>query len=119
VTAELDKGLLPRLDRALELVRKQPARELVRALWPGAALSLLALAVYYAERVEGVRSLRSLFALGFALLFVARAVSLGRWAGGASISCSSPTACPPCTAAGRASRARRRGWPSICGSGCG
>jgi hypothetical protein len=81
VSAELDKGLLPRLDRALELVRKQPAGELVRALWPGAGLSLLAMAVYYAERVEGVRSLRSLFALGFALLFVARAVSLGRWAG--------------------------------------
>jgi hypothetical protein len=81
VSGELDKGVLGRLDRAIELVRRQPAAELARAAWPGAGLSLLAMAVYYAERVEGVRSLRMLFALGFALLYVARAVGLARWAG--------------------------------------
>src|SRR5690606_32130231 len=44
-------------------------------------LSLLALALFYAERVEGVRSLRGLFALSFTLAYLGRALVLARWAG--------------------------------------
>ena len=69
------------IDRALELVRRTPASELAASLLPGGVLSMLALGVYYAERVEGVRVLRPLFALGFTLAYLARAIVLARWAG--------------------------------------
>jgi hypothetical protein len=69
------------IDRALELTRRASGDELLRAMVPGGVLSLLALSVYYAERVEGVRFLRPLFALSFALAYMARALVLSRWAG--------------------------------------
>lgn len=74
-------GALVILDRALELTRRTQRAELLRACGPGALLSLLALALYYMERVEGVRSLRGLFALLFLLAYLWRAVVLARWAG--------------------------------------
>src|SRR5688572_4030193 len=69
------------IDRALELTRRASGDELLRAMVPGGVLSLLALSVYYAERVEGVRFLRPLFAVAFTLVYMARALVLSRWAG--------------------------------------
>jgi hypothetical protein len=69
------------MDRALELVRRASGPELFAALVPGGVLSMLALGVYYAERVEGVRVLRPLFAIAFTLAYLGRALVLARWSG--------------------------------------
>jgi len=75
-------GPLELLDGALLAVRRGGGKQLLRA-WAGAApLGLLALAIYYLERVEGVRSLRPLFAPLLVLAFHARAYSLSRVARG-------------------------------------
>ncbi len=70
-----------RVDRALRLLRALPARELLVALGPGALILILTVSLYFVERVEGVRSLRPLFAVLFTGAFITRAVVLSRWAG--------------------------------------
>jgi len=80
------EGLYPmparaRVDRALAIVRGLPAREWVAAIWPGGLLVLIAAALYFMERVEGVRSLRPLFAGLFVAAFITRCVRLSRWSG--------------------------------------
>ena len=70
-----------RIDRALRLLRNLPAREWVGAMWPGTVLLALTVALYFLERVEGVRSLRPVFAVLFASAFVVRAIVLSRWSG--------------------------------------
>jgi len=80
------EGLYPmparaRVDRALSIVRGLPARELLAAIWPAGLSVLVAAALYFMERVEGVRSLRPLFAVLFVGAFIARCVLLSRWSG--------------------------------------
>ncbi|MFT3927869.1 MAG: DUF4129 domain-containing protein [Myxococcales bacterium] len=75
------RGALETLDRALEIARTQPLSELGLAWLPGALLAWLSVSLYYLERVEGVRSLRPLFALLLVATFALRALVLGRWAG--------------------------------------
>jgi len=75
------RSALETLDRALMLARAQPLRELGRAWLPGALLAWLLICLYDFERVEGVRTLRPLFALLLVAGFALRAVVLARWAG--------------------------------------
>lgn len=70
-----------RIDRALWMLRELDLRELLLACAPSAAIASLVIALYFLERVEGVRSLRPLFAVLFAAGFVLRNVVLSRWAG--------------------------------------
>lgn len=66
------------MDDALLAVRRGGADKLLRA-WSGSApLALSALAIYYLERVEGLRSLRVPFALLLVLGFWVRSLSLSR-----------------------------------------
>src|SRR4051812_44629200 len=76
-TADLRaSGPLEILDGALLAVRSAGAAPLVRA-WAGSGpLALCALAIYYVERVEGIRSLRPLFALLLVLGWWLRALAL-------------------------------------------
>jgi hypothetical protein len=69
-------GPLEMLDGALLAVRRGGPSRLLRA-WAGAGpLALCAVSIYYLERVEGVRSLRPLFAVLFVLCFWLRAILL-------------------------------------------
>ncbi len=70
-----------RVDRALRLLRTLPLREHGAALWPSALILTLTVSMYFVERVEGVRSLRALFAVLFAAAFILRTVVLARWSG--------------------------------------
>jgi hypothetical protein len=69
------------VDRAVAIARGVSWSELARAIAPALLLSWLALALYFFERVEGVRSLRPFFAIAFVLGYVLRAVVLARFAG--------------------------------------
>ncbi|MFI5305927.1 MAG: DUF4129 domain-containing protein [Polyangiales bacterium] len=79
VTTDLRaSGPLELLDGALLVARRGGGRLLLGA-WAGASpFTLLALTVYYLERVEGVRSLRLLFALLLVLAFHLRSLQLSR-----------------------------------------
>ncbi len=46
-----------RIDRALRALRRLPPAELFAAIWPSAILLGLTVALYFIERVEGVRAL--------------------------------------------------------------
>ncbi|HMI94295.1 MAG TPA: DUF4129 domain-containing protein [Polyangiales bacterium] len=70
------------LDAALFTVRRGGGAQLVWAWVGGLPLALLAITIYSLERVEGVRSLRPLFALALVLAFVARSVVCSRVARG-------------------------------------
>jgi hypothetical protein len=70
------------LDDALCVVRNGGSRRFFQAWASSAPLALCVLAIYYLERVEGVRSLRPIFALLLVLAFYARAMLLGRVARG-------------------------------------
>ena len=56
------------------LMRELGPLEWLRAAGPAALIAALSLALYFVERVEGVRSLRPFFAVSFAFAFVLRAV---------------------------------------------
>ncbi len=71
-------GPLEMLDGALLAVRRGGLESLLQAWVAGAPLALLALAVYYLERIEGVRSLRLPLALALAFGFLFRGVRLSR-----------------------------------------
>ncbi|MDH5676030.1 MAG: DUF4129 domain-containing protein [Myxococcales bacterium] len=73
-------GPLELLDRALLSVRRGPPRSLWQGLSAGLPLSLLAIAIYYFERVEGVQGLRPVFALLTVLGFGYRCLRLSRLA---------------------------------------
>lgn len=75
-------GPLEILDGALLALRRGGGRRLLRAWAAGAPLALCVLAIYYLERVEGVRSLRAAFALLLVLAFWLRAFGLSRVARG-------------------------------------
>lgn len=79
-TTATTQSALDALDRAIELARRQPARELFKAWLPGLSIAWLALALYYVERVEGVRALRPAFAVAFVAAFSLRAQVLSSWA---------------------------------------
>lgn len=66
------------LDGALFALRRGGGTQLVTAWSAGLPLALIAIAIYYLERVEGVRSLRPLFALALVLGFVARSLLCSR-----------------------------------------
>ena len=70
-----------RIDRALRALRRLPPAELFAAIWPSAILLGLTVALYFIERVEGVRALRPVFGLAFTGAFVLRSVLLSRWSG--------------------------------------
>lgn len=72
---------LATLDDAIELLRGESPGSLLLCVSPALGMTWLALFAYYLERVEGVHSLRPLLALGFVLLWAARALLLGRFAG--------------------------------------
>jgi hypothetical protein len=72
---------LAALDRAIELAREQSWLRLLSCASPVLLLTWLCLFVYYLEWVEGVRALRPLFALGFALTYCLRGRVLARLAG--------------------------------------
>lgn len=74
------QGPLEMLDAALLSVRRGGAATLLQAWGAAAPLALCAIAVYYFERVEGIRSLRPMFAGTLVLAFYARALLLGRTA---------------------------------------
>jgi hypothetical protein len=75
-------GPLEILDGALLAVRGGGGGRLLRAWAAGAPLALCVLAIYYLERVEGVRSLRPAFALMLVLAFWLRTLWLSRVARG-------------------------------------
>ena len=75
-------GPLEILDGALLAVRRGGGSRLLRAWGAGAPLALCVLAIYYLERVEGVRSLRPAFSLLLVLAFWLRAFGLSRVARG-------------------------------------
>src|SRR5689334_12627549 len=70
------------LDGALFTVRRGGGVALLWSWLAGLPLALLAVGVYYLERVEGVRSLRWAFALLLVLAWAARGVALSRVARG-------------------------------------
>ncbi len=72
---------LAALDRAIELARTESWLRLFFYALPGLCLGWLSALVYYLEWVEGVRALRPLFALAFALVYCARCALLSRLAG--------------------------------------
>jgi hypothetical protein len=69
------------LDRTIELARSEPFTRLALSATPGLFLTWLCLLVYYLEWVEGVRALRPVFALAFAVTFSTRGLVLARFAG--------------------------------------
>jgi hypothetical protein len=75
-------GPLEILDGALLVVRRGGGERALRAWAAAVPLLLTAAAVYYLERVEGVRSLRPLFALLLVLGFWLRSYALSRVAHG-------------------------------------
>ncbi|MGD8863289.1 MAG: DUF4129 domain-containing protein [Myxococcales bacterium] len=72
------QGPLEMLDGALSAVRHGGGAQWSRAVLAGLPLYLLALGIFYLERVEGVRSLRPLFAAAAAGAFLYRGVALSR-----------------------------------------
>lgn len=83
-TTAVDAGRLTAImlvDRAIAITRGLSWQELVRAVAPALLLSWLALFLYFFERIEGVRTLRPLFAVAFVVSYVLRAVVLSRFAG--------------------------------------
>ncbi len=64
------------LDGALLAVRRGGGAAFVRGLLAGTPIALLALGIYYLERIEGIRTLRPLFALALTVAYLARCVSL-------------------------------------------
>lgn len=71
-------GAIGRLDRAFVLVRAGGLGLAARAWAASAPLAALPIAIWYVERVEGVRALRPVLAIAIALAWAARAVGLGR-----------------------------------------
>lgn len=69
------------LDRALELTRRQPPRELARAALPGLCIAWLVVSLYALERVEGIRSLRPVFAVALVAACLFRNLTLSQWSG--------------------------------------
>lgn len=72
---------LETLDQAIELLRTDSLKRLVLCAAPGLFLTWLGLLAHYLEYVEGVRSLRALFALGLAAGWCVRCAVLARFAG--------------------------------------
>ena len=71
-------GPVDLLDRALLLVRRGAPAVAVPAFAGGALVSAVVIAIYYLERVEGVRSLRPAFAVMLVLAWYGRALLLSR-----------------------------------------
>lgn len=71
-------GPLETLDRAFAILRKAGARALLSALFAGFMVAVGVVAVYYVERVEGIRGLRPLLAAGLLGVFLARTLVLSR-----------------------------------------
>lgn len=69
-------GPLELLDRALTLLRKGPAARVAGGFLASVPLAVVCLALYHLEVIEGVRSLRPLFAALLVLAFVVRALAL-------------------------------------------
>ncbi len=66
------------IDRALYVVRRGGGALLGRALGGGAIFGVVAIAVFYVERVENVHSLRPLSAMALVAAFYARSILMAR-----------------------------------------
>lgn len=75
------RSALAVLDGAIELTRSEPLSRNLLCAAPALLLTWLALFATYLEQVEGVHSLRPVWALGLSLGWCARAAVLTRYAG--------------------------------------
>ena len=66
-------GPVGALDRAIDLVRQGGARSLIRSWAGGAVIAVVCVLLFDAERIEGIRMLRPLFAIALTLAWWLRA----------------------------------------------
>ena len=71
-------GALEMMDRAVLIVRRGGLGFFMRGIGAGLPVAAMVLLIYYLERVEGVRSVRSVLAMGLILAWWARAYMLSR-----------------------------------------